>query len=68
MDPVKLCAQDLVQLKKKHPCGGSVFRILRAASDVRAVCVTCGRDLTMPRVKFEKSVKDFIGEDNDRKA
>jgi hypothetical protein len=44
-------------MKKKHPCGASSFRILRVGSDIRVVCLGCGRDVTLERVKFEKSIK-----------
>lgn len=48
---------DRLELKKPHPCGGNVFRILRAASDVRIVCETCGRDRMVERIKLEKAVR-----------
>ena len=51
---------DRAELKKPHPCGGTVFKILRVGSDVRIVCETCGRDMTLDRVKFEKSIKKMI--------
>ena len=46
-----------VKMKKPHPCGGNTFRILRTGTDVRCVCETCGRELFLPRVKFEKAMK-----------
>ncbi|MBQ7315212.1 MAG: DUF951 domain-containing protein [Clostridia bacterium] len=48
---------DRLQLKKKHPCGGDIFRTLRIGSDIRIVCDTCGRDMTLPREKLEKMTK-----------
>lgn len=48
---------DRLELKKPHPCGGNVFRILRAASDVRIICETCGRDRMVERIKLEKAVR-----------
>ncbi len=57
---IKLRLNDQLQLKKQHPCGGSVFRILRIGSDVRIVCTTCGRDMTMERVKLEKAIKKLL--------
>lgn len=56
----KLSAGDIVELKKTHPCGEKKFKIIRAGSDVRIVCVGCGRDLTMDRQKFEKAIKTHI--------
>ena len=54
---VRFKLYDRIQLKKPHPCGGSVFQILRVGSEVRIVCQTCGRDMTMNRIKLEKAVK-----------
>jgi len=48
---------DRLQLKKPHPCGKDIFRVLRLGSDVRIVCDGCGRDLTLPREKLEKMIK-----------
>ena len=67
MKIIKMSVGDRAELKKAHPCGGTVFRILRVGSDVRIVCETCGRDMTIERVKLEKSIKKMIcseSEDN----
>ena len=60
MKIIKMSVGDRAELKKGHPCGGNTFRILRVGSDVRIVCETCGRDMTMDRIKFEKSIKKMI--------
>lgn len=60
MKIIKLFVGDVVELKKKHPCGSNQFKILRTGSDVRAICLGCSRDVTVDRVKFEKSIKKFI--------
>ncbi len=41
---------------------------MRSGSDVRAVCAGCGRDVTVPREKFEKYVKQITEDNNDGKA
>lgn len=60
MQILKLYVDDIVKMKKPHPCGSDEFKILRVGSDVRVVCLGCSRDMTLERVKFEKSVKKFI--------
>ena len=60
MKIVKMSVGDKVELKKPHPCGGNVFNILRVGSEVRIICEKCGRDMTIDRVKLEKSIKKFI--------
>lgn len=57
MRVLKFLAGDTAELKKPHPCGSSLFTILRAGSDVRIVCKNCKRDMTLDRIKFEKAVK-----------
>lgn len=48
---------DILYMKKKHACGGDSFDCLRVGSDIRIRCRTCGRDVTVPRVKLESSIK-----------
>lgn len=48
---------DIVQMKKKHPCGGDRWRITRTGADIKIVCLTCGRTVMMERPEFEKRVK-----------
>lgn len=54
---LKIEVGDLLELKKIHPCGGKLFKVLRVGSDVRIVCQTCGRDMTLDRIKLEKAIK-----------
>lgn len=62
---IKINENDILQFKKQHPCGSSLFRVVRVGSDVRVICQGCGRDLTLPREKLEKSIKKIIGNGND---
>ena len=48
---------DIVQMKKQHPCGNFEWKVLRAGMDFRIECTGCGRQVMLPRVKFEKGVK-----------
>ncbi len=60
MNIPKLAVGDTVKLKKQHPCGCDEFKILRVGSDIRIVCIGCGRDMTMDRLKLEKAIKKII--------
>ena len=64
MEIKKLCAGDVVELKKPHPCGNKNFKILRVGSEVRIICLECSRDMTIDRIKLEKSIKRFIERTN----
>ena len=61
---LKISEGDLLQMKKKHPCGGDLFTVLRVGSDLRVRCVNCGRDLTSPREKLEPHVKKVISKED----
>lgn len=60
MQIIKFDVGDVVELKKPHPCGSKQFKILRVSSEMRIMCLGCSHDLTIDRVKLEKSVKKFI--------
>ena len=62
---VPIHPEDRLQLKKKHPCGGDTFRVLRVGAEVRIVCETCGRDMTVDRLKLEKAVRRLVENRND---
>jgi hypothetical protein len=57
---LKIKAGDVLELKKPHPCGEKRFKVLRAGSDVRIVCLNCGRDMTLDRIKLEKATKQIL--------
>ena len=60
MPIIPLHPNDRVQLKKTHPCGGDIFRIIRVGSVVRIVCERCGRDMNVDRLKLEKSIRRTV--------
>lgn len=62
----RILVGDILDMKKSHPCSpkSTRFRVLRIGSDIRIVCEFCGRDLTIPRVKLEKSIKRIIHLEN----
>ena len=59
MQILKLTPDMVVELKKPHPCGNRDFRILRVGSLCRVLCLSCGRDMEMDRIKLEKAVKSI---------
>lgn len=65
MEILKIRPNDKLQLKKTHPCGGDVFRVLRVGAEVRIVCEHCGRDLTVDRLKLEKAVRRVVPTDSE---
>ncbi len=51
---------DMVRLRKPHPCGGYEWRVVRLGADIGLKCVTCGRRVLLPRRTFEKRVKTIV--------
>ncbi|EOD00036.1 hypothetical protein L21TH_1925 [Caldisalinibacter kiritimatiensis] len=58
--PMKLNVGDIVQLKKKHPCGEDKWEIMRTGIDFRIKCLGCNRQVWMPRRDLEKRIKKII--------
>ena len=53
---------DTLELKKPHPCGSKLFKVLRIGSDIKISCVGCNKDLTLERVKVEKMIKNIFSD------
>ena len=53
---------DIVIMKKEHPCGNNEFRIVRVGTDIKIECLKCGRLLLIPRVEFNKKIKKVISD------
>jgi hypothetical protein len=51
---------DVVRLKKKHPCGGYDWQVVRVGADIGIVCLQCQRHILLTRTIFERRVKEFI--------
>ena len=63
---LKFAVGDLLELKKPHPCGTNRMRVARVGSDIRILCVGCGRDMTLPREKLEKAVRRILPADAEK--
>jgi hypothetical protein len=48
---------DTIEMKKPHPCGSKLWRVLRVGMDFRIKCGGCGHEVLLPRQKVEKGVK-----------
>jgi hypothetical protein len=51
---------DRVRLKKKHPCGGDEWQVVRLGADVGIKCLKCQRHALLERSIFERQVKNFV--------
>ena len=59
---IRLAEGDRLEMKKPHPCGGRIFKVLRAGSDVRVLCEECGRNMLIDRLKLERGIRRKLEE------
>lgn len=48
---------DRVQMRKRHPCGGDTWRVVRVGADIGLVCEGCGRRVLLERPLFRQRLK-----------
>lgn len=59
-EPVEFRMEDVLRLRKPHPCGGFEWRIVRVGADIRVECLTCRHRVLLARRDLEKRVKAFV--------
>ncbi len=52
--------QDVLLMKKPHPCGEKRWLVLRTGMDFRLRCLGCGREVMLPRSKAEKNIREVL--------
>ncbi|MEJ2732294.1 MAG: DUF951 domain-containing protein [Anaerolineae bacterium] len=58
--PKDVQVNDLVRLRKPHPCGSYEWRVVRIGADIGLKCQACGRRILLDRRTFNKRVKTII--------
>jgi hypothetical protein len=51
---------DVVRLRKQHPCGSLDWRVVRLGADIGIKCCKCGRRVLLSRRVLERRVKSFV--------
>ena len=54
-----IALNDILVLKKPHPCGSKEWQVLRVGADLRLKCVGCGHMVMEPRTKIEKNIREI---------
>lgn len=54
---------DILQMKKPHPCGSDRWLVLRTGMDFRLRCCGCGHEVLLPRSKAEKNIRKILREE-----
>lgn len=58
MDEIRL--DDVVQMRKSHPCGSDQWKVIRIGADVKIKCLGCGRIVMLDRAVFVKRRKKVL--------
>ena len=58
--PDEIRLQDVVEMRKKHPCGSAVWVVTRIGADIKMKCAGCGRVVMLDRVEFLRRRKRLV--------
>jgi hypothetical protein len=53
----ELNLEDIVRLRKPHPCGSYEWKITRLGADIGLECMGCKRRVMLPRRKLARRLK-----------
>ena len=56
---------DIIVMKKVHPCGSSEFEIIRLGADIKIKCLKWRNVIMLPRVDLNKKIKKVM--ENEKK-
>ena len=51
---------DIVRMRKPHPCGGTDWRVVRLGADIGLECLTCGRRVMLERRALKHRMKAIV--------
>jgi len=57
VDHMDIHVNDILKMKKPHPCGSQEWFVLRVGMDFKMRCQGCGHEVMLPRNKVEKNIK-----------
>ncbi len=56
---------DVVRLRKPHPCGGYEWKITRLGADIGLECLGCGRRVLLTRRTLARRLKMVLPKEED---
>jgi hypothetical protein len=63
----EISINDILQLKKPHPCGSYEWKVVRLGADIGLICCKCDRKVLLSRRELSKRLKKIQHlEDNNR--
>lgn len=58
--PLEFRVQDVVRLRKPHPCGSFEWEVYRLGADIGVKCLGCQRRVMLPRKELERRMKALV--------
>ncbi|MBF0714435.1 DUF951 domain-containing protein [Gemella sp. GH3] len=52
--------ENIVEMKKKHPCGTNRWKITRMGADIKIKCLKCDNTIMLSRREFNKKLKKVL--------
>jgi len=56
----ELHLNDVLRLRKAHPCGGFDWKVVRLGADIGLECCQCGRRVLLPRRDLARRFKQML--------
>ncbi|MEW6178747.1 MAG: DUF951 domain-containing protein [Chloroflexota bacterium] len=56
---------DVVRLRKPHPCGGYEWKVVRLGADIGLECCTCQRRVLLTRRELSRRLKVIVSRGQD---
>jgi hypothetical protein len=60
----EISINDILQLKKPHPCGSYEWKVVRLGADIGLVCCKCDRKVLLSRRELSKRLKKIQYQDD----
>jgi hypothetical protein len=57
---LELRVDDVLRLRKPHPCGSYDWRVFRLGADIGIRCLGCDHRVLIPRRTLERRLKQFL--------
>lgn len=54
---------DILKLRKTHPCGEDRWKVVRLGADIKIECLGCSRRVMLPRRKLARSLKTNLSQE-----
>lgn len=55
-----LQVNDIVRLRKPHPCGGYEWKVVRLGADIGLECLNCQRRVLLTRRELSRRLKTLL--------